>query len=188
MKKILIAVLFVCVSAICSALPFNLGAKIGGNFSTFTVNKSESKYTFQPGIDVGFFARANFQKLYLQPEVFYSYQSFKMKDKNVAKDQPKFNSHSLNVPILLGYKLFDVKLTNMRVFLGPEFSYVLFESSEKDCRNPANIAGVIGAGLDIAMLTIDLRYGYTFTKAMKEEVKFNPHTNVISFSFGWKFL
>jgi len=87
----------------------------------------------------------------------------------------------------LGYKLIDVKMTNVRVFLGPEFNYILDENTDR--RNPANITGCIGAGIDIAMLTFDLRYGYTFNNALKDDTsKTNPHNNVVSVSLGWKFL
>jgi hypothetical protein len=194
MKKVLITVLFVCAAVVGYALP-NFGAKIGANFSTFTVGKDETKYTFQPGFDIGVFARANFQKLYLQPELVYSYQTSKPKDENA-----KYTTHNLNIPVLLGYKFVDVKMMNVRAFIGPEFSYVLGESTsnlpagveDKNYRAPANIIGNIGVGVDIAMLTIDLRYGYAFNKATKEEgnkeVSFNPHNNVISLSLGWKFL
>jgi len=183
MKKVFITLLFVCAAAICSALP-NFGAKIGANFSKFSVKKDMMEYKFQPGFDIGFFARLKHQKLYVQPELYYSYQQTKATVANVSS---KSHNHSLNVPILLGYKLLDVKMTNVRVFLGPEFNYVLSESSAVNLRNPANVTGCIGAGVDIAMLTLDLRYGYTFNKAIKDDLS-NPHNNIISIHLGWKFL
>jgi len=198
MKKVFITVLFVCAAVVCSALP-NFGAKIGGNFSKFSVSKSEAEYKFQPGFDVGFFARLKHQKVYVQPELYYSYQQFKStyegplfdKDGTFLKDvtqTTKTHTHNLVVPVLVGYKLVDVKMTNVRVFLGPEFSYVLSESSSVDFRNPANITGCIGAGIDIAMLTFDLRYGYTFNNAAKDDTYAKFHNNVVSISLGWKFL
>ncbi|MDR2972719.1 MAG: PorT family protein [Bacteroidales bacterium] len=189
MKKVLITLSFVCVAAVCSALP-NFGAKIGGNFSKFTVSKSEANYSFQPGFDIGFFARIKHHKMYVQPELVYSYQTTKYTyDDLTGKTDVKNHTHNLNIPVLVGYKLVDVKLTNVRVFLGPEFNYVLSESTDLDLRTPANIAGCIGAGIDIAMLTLDLRYGYTFNKAIKDdEAKINPHNNVVAISLGWKFL
>jgi len=191
MKRVFITALFVCVAAVCSALP-NFGAKIGANFSKFSVSKSEITYTFQPGFDLGAFARVKFNKWYLQPELVYSYQVCKLKDFDTRK-----HTHNLNVPVLLGYKIFDVKMTNMRAFAGPEFSYVIFEQDKADARNPANILGSIGLGFDIAMLTLDFKYSYTFNKAVKDdkyvdvkgkEVSLNPHNNVFSIHLGWKFL
>ena len=192
MKKVFITALFVCAAAVCSALP-NFGAKIGGNFSKLSVKKDMTEYKFQPGFDIGFFARLNYHKLYVQPELFYSYQTTKQDFSGAST----FHTHNINVPILVGYKLVDVKMTNVRVFLGPEFNYVLSESTATSWRNPANISGCIGAGIDIAMLTLDLRYGYTFNKAVKDDAiphpdgrieHYNPHNNVISISLGWKFL
>ena len=197
MKKVFITALFVCAAAVCSALP-NFGAKIGGNFSKLSVKKDATEYKFQPGFDIGFFARLNYHKLYVQPELFYSYQTTKYKD---VPNPQNFRTHNLNVPVLVGYKLVDVKMTNVRVFLGPEFNYVLSESTATSWRNPANISGCIGAGIDIAMLTLDLRYSYAFNKSVKdgtwlyndegqplETFSVNPHNNVISISLGWKFL
>jgi hypothetical protein len=189
MKKVLITVLFVCTTAVvCSALP-NFGVKAGVNFSKFSVSKNAIEYSFQPGFDLGLFARFKFNKWYLQPEFVYSYQSSKAKESQVVKYA---HSHNLNVPLLLGYKLIDVKMTNVRIFLGPEFNYVLSESTDVNLRNPANIMGSIGLGLDIAMLTLDFKYGYAFNKALKDDkigdVSFNSHNNVFSIHLGWKFL
>ena len=198
MKKVFITALFICAAAVCSALP-NFGAKIGGNFSKLSVSKSEMEYKFQPGFDIGFFARLNYHKMYVQPELVYSYQTFGQK--NTPKSH-KIHTHNLNVPVLVGYKLVDVKMTNVRVFLGPEFSYVLSDNVKLDPRTPVNILGCIGAGIDIAMLTLDLRYSYAFNKATKDDAihfydadgqpigdfTLNPHNNVISISLGWKFL
>ena len=147
------------------------------------------EYKFQPGFDVGFFARLNYHKLYIQPELVYSYQSTKQ-DVSLSK----MNTHNLNVPVLVGYKLFDVKLMNVRAFIGPEFNYVLAEDPAHDWRSPANILGCIGAGVDIAMLTLDLRYSYAFNRSVKDfhfegqTFKNDVHNNVISISLGWKFL
>jgi len=183
MKKVIITALFVCAAVVCSALP-NFGVKAGANFSKFSVSKSEIEYSFQPGFDLGLFARVKFNKWYVQPELVYSYQVSKAKDVDT-----KPHSHNLNIPVLLGYKVLDVKMTNVRVFLGPEFNYVLSESTEVDLRTPANIMGSIGAGVDIAMLTIDLKYGYAFNKAVKDDTfDINPHNNVFSIHLGWKFL
>ena len=193
MKKVIITALFVCTAVVCSALP-NFGVKAGANFSKFSVSKSEMKYTFQPGFDLGLFARVKFTKWYVQPELVYSYQASKGKGSPI-----KNYTHSFNVPVLLGYKLFDVKMTNMRVFLGPEFNYVF--SDDTNFRNPANIMGSAGIGFDIAMLTIDFKYGYAFNKANKEDITVyedindnsgisgvNFHNNVFSIHLGWKFL
>jgi len=192
MKKVLTTALFVCTTAVvCSALP-NFGAKIGANFSKFSVSTSEIAYTFQPGFDLGAFARVKFNKWYLQPELVYSYQVSKQKDFDTRK-----HTHNLNVPVLLGYKIFDVKMTNMRAFAGPEFSYMIFEQDKANLRNPANVLGSIGLGFDIAMLTLDFKYSYAFNKVYKKDdklivdgkdVTFNPHNNVFSIHLGWKFL
>ena len=192
MKKVVITALFVCAAVVCSALP-NFGVKAGANFSKFSVSKGAIEYSFQPGFDLGFFARVKFNKWYVQPELVYSYQS------NKSNIQHHYHSHNLNVPVLVGYKVLDVKMTNVRVFLGPEFNYVLSDSNPLNFRNPANVMGSAGVGFDIAMLTIDLKYGYAFNKAIKDdatlfedvnnnEVKFDAHNNVFSIHLGWKFL
>jgi len=149
------------------------------------------KYSFQPGFDVGVFARLKYHKLYVQPELVYSFQSTKYKFEmlGITPSAITDHSHNVNIPVLLGYNLLDVKLMNFRAFIGPEFNYVLSDNSNNKWRTPANIYGTIGAGIDIAMLTLDLRYSYAFNKVLKDEHLYpDAHNHVISLSLGWKFL
>ena len=194
MKKVIITTLFVCAAVVCSALP-NFGVKAGANFSKFSVSGDAIEYSFQPGFDLGLFARAKFNKWYVQPELVFSYQSNKYKYQD-ATEKHLYHSYNLNVPVLVGYKILDVKMTNVRVFLGPEFNYVLSDNDDLNFRNPANIMGSAGFGVDIAMLTIDFKYGYTFNKTNvtryedinDKDVNFNSNNNVFSIHLGWKFL
>jgi len=222
MKKVFFTLLFVCAVTVCSAVSPSVGAKIGGNLSKLSVSNSDVKHSFQPGLDLGGFARLNFKKWYVQPELIYSYQITKFKDlSDQIKSESNVKTHNINIPVLLGYKLMDLKMTNVRIFLGPEFNYMLNESHSNTVENegdggedivegyrynyksgegasgdegnldidyfsPLKVSGCAGVGVDIAKFSIDLKYGYTFTKVVKGDSK--SHNNVISLSLGWKFL
>lgn len=199
MKKILITVAFACIASL-SFGQLNVGAKVGMNFSKLSTDWSDLKTSMQPGADVGVFLRIKLaSKLYLQPEVLYSFQSSKWKDiPDEWSNDTKLKRHNILVPVHLGYKILDAKMFNLRAYLGPNFGFIIDNNSTYDF-SVVNIAGDIGIGVDIAMITIDVKYSYGFNNMAKDkEVSLGPidvnleapkfHNNLFSISVGWKFL
>jgi hypothetical protein len=173
----------------------NVGIKLGANFSKLSTNLKEMKTSLQPGVDAGVFVRVPMKKWYLQPEALYSFRSYKFYvDDVLGKDHEKFKMHLVTVPVLVGYKLLDVKLMNLRVFAGPEFGFILNSNKNTNYAvEKTNIAGNVGLGIDFAMLTFDLKYSYTFNKAIKSDLDYSggtlkTHDNMFAISIGWKFL
>lgn len=194
MKKLLVTAAFLLIASVGFS-QFNLGAKVGMNFSKLATDRELLKESMQPGFDVGLFARLGFgNKFYLQPEVLYSFQSFKTEIDALGYEVASFKTktHNLLVPILVGYKLFDAKLMNVRVFLGPNIGFNLGNKVEDEESllnlSVMNIAGDIGVGIDIAMITLDVKYSYGFNSANKDTEVYKSHNNMWAISLGWKFL
>ncbi len=213
-KSVFIAVLLLMVSSAFAQL--NFGIKAGYNSSLTFNNISDVQsgtYTLKNvgaelnnGFHVGVFSRIG-TKMYIQPEVLYSLQNknyqITMQDvtnKEITVDK-LVSFSTVDIPLLLGYKLLDLKVANLRVFAGPKLrlnagSEVSFPSltdgsgidKEKligEFKN-SQIGLEAGAGIDVLMFTLDCRFNlindvYQATWQTKPDLNSN-----FVISLGWK--
>jgi hypothetical protein len=184
MKKITIIFLFTCATTLTWAqVPFTFGPKAAANFTSFSSDADGHKYYRKTGYEAGLFFRVNITRLYIQPELLYSYRSVE-----AAQTNEKLHTKAIDVPVLLGFKIIDAKVFNLRAFIGPMFSFAVGENlTELYKKKPFDFSGQIGAGFDLFMFTLDFRYHYTLTKVAKTD-DINLRQNALVFSLGWKFL
>jgi hypothetical protein len=194
MKKILSIVVFTTMATMGFAqVPFfSFGPKAVLNFSDFSTDVGELQSRLRPGFDAGLFFRFNIKSLYIQPEVLYSFKSSNLEDMST---QIQNHTYSVDVPVLVGYKLLDLEAVNIRLFAGPRFAFTvgdnLQEVGEKFTKTleatPFNFSGQAGVGIDIYKITLDFRYDYTFTNIIKG-FGGSVRPNVFLISVGWKIL
>lgn len=175
MRPTMLFVFSFCIAAY-SFGQFNLGLAGGINVSSLSTDLSDYEQDLELGYKAGAFARIG-TKLHLQPEIYFS--SKKSGISYVYKDASGENNFgqvvtftTLDVPVLLGYKIFDPPLLNIRLNAGPVASFVVgkefdttlnsvkVETSDEfeDSFQPMNWGLQFGAGLDISFLTFDIRY------------------------------
>ncbi len=131
------------------------------------------------GMMLGAFLRLNLKKWYLQPELNY-----------VARktESPEIKTKSLDVPILLGYKIIKLPAFNIRAFAGPVASFniddnvktAFSEAIDSDFKG-AVWNGKFGAGIDVWKLTLDLDYEVGFSD-VAEQLK----QNMVNLTVGFK--
>lgn len=194
---------------------FDLGIKAGINSSKVTTdNPSISGYNYtdfkndsKSGFIVGAFARLGGKKVYLQPELLFatrnSETTFNVSTTGeVTPGGQKIKLKTIQVPVLLGFKLLDLKLASIRAFTGPAMSIVMNNSSVtydgvstslSDTKNYKNNIWdwQLGAGVDVGPLVLDVRYewGLSNTSDGKvSNVNFVNKGNVLTFSLGFKFI
>jgi hypothetical protein len=217
-KAFFIAVLLLTVSFANAQL--NFGVKAGYNSSLSFDNMSSATNggynlsTVQAEIwnnfHAGVFARVGFgSALYFQPELLYSVQKkgYQVSYKDVANNEvtlSKFaNINTVDVPLLVGYKVLDLKLANVRAFAGPKLRFKSgssldfdkvsggnfdMASIEKDIK-AAQVGLEIGAGVDVLMLALDIRYnliGDMYTTKIGDVNLQNLPSNTFVISLGWK--
>jgi len=185
MKKIVFTLLISLMAASAFA-QFSIGPKVALNFSNFSTNINTLKSDLQPGFDVGLFARIG-KKLYVQPEVLYAFKSNEIK--SIIGEAKNYKTHAIDVPVLVGYKLLSFgSLSNIRIFAGPKLSVLVGNNFEDTFKSTAfNYAGQAGLGVDLLMVTLDLRYDFAFNDiASVSDIKFRTNSFVIS--LGWKIL
>lgn len=224
MKKLtLLLALCLAFTYANAQLPLSLGVKFGylssnltindvtsGNFDAFTELSNFSPQK-ENGYQFGAMARIKFGKIFLQPEAYYAYKkganSFNVTPLSGTKYKAtqEVTLNNLDIPILLSYKLLDLKLAQLNIFTGPMASFAMnkkvvfkndndediskdfvpegFESVESAMKAAA-WNWQIGAGIDVLMLTLDLRYEMGLNNLTKMD--FTQKTNYLTFSIAWR--
>jgi len=206
MKKLIFSAILVLVTVSLSA-QLSFGPKIGYNTSKLSVDRSEITTELKNSFQFGLFARIG-KKVYFQPELAWLTQGGIFKDEDGKINSPfkqEVSLKTVQVPVMIGYKLIDLKLVNVRVMGGPVASFVTDKEIENKVDNyidPIKQADIkdaiwslqLGVGADVAMFTLDIRYNIGLTKIINEieiegePVQFDSKSNGFNITLGWKLL
>ena len=219
MKKLIIAAVLLLSFSYANA-QFNFGIKAGynsslgkndlGSITNGSYNLNSAKAEFSNGFQIGPFLRIGMNSLYFQPELLYTIGK---KDYNMSVNDANgtalgtFEKHAkistIDVPLLLGIKVLDLKVANLRVFAGPKLRFNA--GSSLDFTNPgggfntANLQSDVkaaqlgleaGFGVDVLMLTLDFRYQVIndmYQTKLKDVTIDKLPANTFVISLGWKF-
>ncbi len=134
--------------------------------------------------------------LYIQPEVVYSHSSYTMKDETAAASA-KYAVNNIEVPVLLGYKIFF-----LRLMAGPTFN-LMNKTNVKSGTLPSGLntdldkyalGYQVGLGVELLKhLNIDLRYDGQFKQATQSITygdvmeQFKTSVNTVQVNVGWMF-
>ncbi|MFH6999968.1 porin family protein [Flavobacterium sp. FlaQc-57] len=174
-----------------SSLPIHIGIKGGSNYSELPVSDGlNSKYAM--GYFGGAMARFDFKRFYIQNEILYSEKSSKI-EKTAVAGSKNAKWKSLEMPLIIGYKVIDLTTINVRVFGGGVYSYVLDEnfSSLNQLKNAyskfdrSNIGYQVGAGVEMWKFTVDFIYQGGLNNVNKN---FSSRPNSFNVSVGYFFL
>lgn len=216
MKKIFLSAVLL-LSCLLVGAQVNFGIKGGFNSSlnfkninsvqSGGYNLSNVKSELNNGFHLGAFGRLFFDKVYVQPELLYSLQKkeYEFNIKDAANNDITIDNlvsfSTVDIPLLLGYKVLDLKMASLRVFGGPKFrlnagSQVSFKNITDDQDfdkeklkgeiKDSKVGFELGAGVDVLMITIDARFNMIndiYTAGWQKKPDFN--TNFV-ISLGWK--
>jgi hypothetical protein len=220
MKKVIISAVFL-LSVTASFAQFNFGIKAGytsslgvnnlGSVTSGAYNLNSVNSDLSNGFQAGVFARFGFKKLYFQPEFLYDMgkKNYTMTIQDAQSNNIQFNKRvnisTLEVPLLLGYKLLDLKLVNLRAFAGPKLRFNAGSSLDysnlssggsvtqdqliKDVK-AAQLGLEAGVGIDFLMFTLDARYNVIkdmYQTKLSSVTIDNLQANTFVISLGWKF-
>ena len=174
---------------------FSFGPKIGVNLSQVTTNVSTITDKMKTGYDLGAFMRIG-GKCYFQPELLYSTNGVKFPNApgGSAND---ITLKSINVPLMFGARLINLKVVNVRVLGGPVASFLMDKKvgyndiggvTRKEVSiNNAKWGVQFGAGVDVLMFTLDVRYNYDFNKQISQQAnEFEWNKQAVNVTLGWK--
>jgi hypothetical protein len=167
--------LFFSSFQVWSQSPANLGLKFGTNSSSLISNYNE--FFNQSQINkffAGAFVRINIKKLYIQPEVYFNTKGgtiiiINSNTTEIPDLSKVFSYQTIDIPILLGYKIINNPIFNFRIHVGPVLSFVtadpLFSEitnlNIKDLKNKY-IGIQAGIGFDLWFITLDARIENSF--------------------------
>jgi hypothetical protein len=170
MKKFMVVIILVFLSTGVTFGQFSYGLKIGYNASKLHSSLDSIKSSFNSGFHFGVFVRVG-KKVYLQPELYYTLQGgiFENNVSNTYNNwKQKVTVGTMDIPILVGFKLIDVKVVNWRIMAGPMASFLVNSKITDVNLNPgpitkSDISNVnwyvqVGTGVDVFFLTLDIRY------------------------------
>jgi len=177
---------------------FTIGPKVGYNASKLSTDLDTISSGFKSGFQIGVFVRIG-KKFYVQPELYYTTQGGVF-ESNTNNWQQKVNIGSLDLPLLVGFKMLNAKVVNLRILAGPMASFVV-NKSVKDAGgilgpienadlSTINWAIQLGAGLDVLFMTLDVRYQIGLNNIIKDinNATINSKNNVWVVSLGFKIL
>jgi hypothetical protein len=195
-------------------LSIHLGPKLGPTLNRLPSSADNFETNSLVGFSGGAFFRLGIKKWLVQPEALIS-----LKGADVDAVEPgtpssaveayKRTFWTLDFPLMLGYKVLDLKLINLRLHAGPLTSIKLAETDEYREAYNDNTSNrekaetfirdqhwgfMAGLGVDVWKITVDLRYEGSFGDLQNdtaESVQSDDsalRNNVFRFSVGYKFL
>jgi len=196
MKHILLTLAaFVVISSVQAQKLFTFGPMIGLTSSTLD-NSGFSNNTSGAGYVLGGLVRADIKKWYLQPNIYFMYNTSSF-DYNQTATDARLNS--MTGDLLLGYRIFKfTDLTYIRIFAGPSYSNInsLQYMNKNGSASPGsvyssdyssdNVLLNVGAGIDVWKFTFDVKYQRGLTDIDKSAN--SMYTNTLMVTAGFKIL
>ena len=130
MRKIILLIAF----ATCSVAMFGqfaFGIKAGYNTSlgfdkdwNFDASNVNIKSDLGQGFHAGVFARIG-KRWYAQPELYYNMQktNYQIRLSDIQNIDQSVTLSTLDLPIMVGFKIIDMSNINLRIMLGPQFRF-----------------------------------------------------------------
>ncbi|AOW19868.1 outer membrane beta-barrel protein [Urechidicola croceus] len=193
MKKLIVLCAFVFGAISVSNAQLDFGIKGGLNFSTngdaFKILEETADNITNPssktGYHLGVYVQTGGDSFYLRPELVYT----KTKSDYQGSD---FDMSKLDMPILLGYKIFNP----VSVFAGPSLQYILdtdFKATDfnlSDAENDFTVGINLGVAVQLNSFSIDARYEKGLTENLASRVGIaesrldtRPEQFILSLSF-----
>jgi hypothetical protein len=140
------------------------GFKVGTGISKTAIidNPSNIIPKLRNDFNIGLFYRRNFNKLSIQPELYYQVRggSFKASTNFAETGNTILRNHYryISVPLLLGYEV----AKNISIVAGPEYGYALNAGTSKGPYNASDFNLVGGVRIDMLdmahLFSINIRY------------------------------
>lgn len=161
-------------------------------------NKEILKDKWKQHFHIGIAARLELGKwFYIQPEAYITRKGGIL---NVVSGSDTINQdinyQTVDVPFLVGSKIFSTEDFNFRIYAGPVVSFIPSKTLDvlqgqvptANVKEYANILSAqAGIGFDIFFITVDFRYEIGTTRLFSTP-DFMTRNNVLYLSLGFKFL
>jgi len=138
--------------------------------------------------------------MYVQPELIFVTKGGIIKEPGLNLET-KVDLKTVQIPLIVGFKLLNLKVVNLRVHGGPAVSFVtnkevtINTETTSEALDGAHIKDAIwnfqlGLGVDVLMFTLDVRYEWGLNNIW-EPLDGDSHdmrNNLWNISLGWMIL
>ncbi|MBW7847467.1 MAG: PorT family protein [Bacteroidales bacterium] len=201
-------ILFIALFSISAQAQFTFGPKIGFTLNTLSIDQSTITTELNNSFLFGVFARIG-KKVYLQPELNWYTSGAVFKRPSIGSLSPfeqEVLLSNIQVPVLLGMKIIDIKAACIRAAIGPSMNIIVdkkiktlnssgyMKPIEKSDINTLHWGLNIGAGADVLMFTFDVKVMLGLSSIIdnvdidNSPVLFDSRSNGFVVSIGWKIL
>ena len=141
---------------------FDLGIKGGVNFSKISFDSEDYSAESVTKTHFGAFGRIGWSRVFIQPEVYFSGKGGDISS-GILSTVTSFDYGSVDIPVLLGFRLIKGKVFDLHIIAGPVFSIITSEDITSDevfdkSFYEDNYAGIqYGLGVDVLFLTFQAR-------------------------------
>lgn len=198
MKRALLSIVIIFLASATFA-QFTVGPKVGLTMSKLKTNFEDVVEETKTGYQFGAFVRFG-KKIYVQPEVMFATKGGIIKDDGLTA-KATVDLKTVQIPLLVGYTLMNMKVVNIRLMTGPAISFVtnkevtLSANNLEEAVTGNNIKDAIwtwqlGGGVDVFMFTLDVRYEWGLNNIWdaQDGETTDMKQNLWNISLGWKIL
>ncbi len=200
MKKTVALILFAFFAAGLSYGQIALGVKLGYNANKLSTNLDSVKNQVNSGFHIGVWTRIG-NRFYVAPELLYSMSGAVFTNEgNLSTNnwKQKIKIGSLDVPVMVGFKIVHSDFITWRIELGPQASFNISKkvSNENSVLGPIQESSMSsmswyaigGTGIDILFLSLDIRYKYGLNQLIKDagNYQFDTKDQMFVVSLGFK--
>jgi hypothetical protein len=187
----------------------SFGPKLGWNSTRLSTDYAAYLRDIKSGGHGGLFFSVYLGHFYIQPETYFAVKRGSMETTIIdplsqtpeLKITQAVTLRTIDVPLLVGYKLLDLKVARLRVWGGPVASFLVnkkyvltingVDESDRITRDDFRDAtwGVqVGAGLDLLFLTFDVGYDFGLNQFLNISAlnDFDVRNNLFFCSIGWR--
>ena len=173
---------------------------MGYNANKLSTNLDSVKTQFNSGFHVGIWTHLG-KRFYVAPELLYTMSGAVFSEEGKVSTngwKQKINIGSVDIPVLLGFKIIHSDVITWRIELGPEASFIV----NKKIKEQNSVIGPIqesslsdvnwyiegGTGIDVLFLAFNIRYKYGLNKMIQDvqNWKFDSHNGMFLVSVGFK--
>ncbi|MDR2131309.1 MAG: PorT family protein [Odoribacteraceae bacterium] len=165
MKKIILLIVCGLAGMTTMAQGTDFGVHVGWNNAKIDIKEYNVKS--HSGFMAGAFLRVKLPLLYLEPALNFVYKKCEVERPSIAKEMMDYSS--VDIPLVLGFNIINVKLLKVRGFVGPELSLLMNKLKLKDIPDMKSDRviwnGKVGGGVDVGNLCLDIDYSFGLKNA-----------------------
>ena len=175
MRKYVVIAFFVVFGVVTGEQAYaqlKINPIFGLNFFSISKDPPGTNSEVGVGFNIGANLRVDNGQFYFQPGLHYQRQGFGLNiDTSAQTYSAKININSVRVPLLVGLKLIPVlplEVINVNIHGGIAPTFLLSATDNStganvtDQYNSVSLGGVIGVGVELFFITVDVDYEYGF--------------------------